>query len=79
MKKPLRTNPKSKRLKNAAALLRLDYGSISRISRRLGVSPSLVSRVARGQKSSRRVREAVIRESIAIARTHSEAALRELE
>jgi len=45
----------------AAILLRFERGALSEIARRIGVDPSLVSRVARGQKTSERVRIAMVR------------------
>ena len=44
-----------------AILLRFERGAMSEIAREIGVNPSLVSRVARGQKTSERVRVAIVR------------------
>ena len=43
-----------------AILLRFERGAMGEIARQLGVDPSLVSRVARGQKTSERVRVAIV-------------------
>ena len=58
-RRPTRTNNQTST--GAAILLRLAHGDMSEIARRLQVDRSLVSRVARGQKSSERVRRAIVR------------------
>jgi len=69
------TKVRRKRSNDAAAnLLRSERGAISRIARRLRVHHSTVSRVASGQKTSERVRLAVIRECVRIAGIHQGAA-----
>jgi hypothetical protein len=69
------TKPRRKRSNGAAAnLLRSDRGAMARIARRLGVHRSVVSKVARGLKTSERVHLAVIRECIRIAGIHQGAA-----
>lgn len=55
----------------AAAVLRMDHGSISRIARSLGVNRSTVSRVVAGTKTSQRVREEVVAECRRIVETRS--------
>ena len=58
----------------AAELLRVDRGAMKRIARRIGVHPSLVSRVARGKKTSERVRLAIVRYLLARQRELATAA-----
>ena len=57
----------------AASLLRSDHGAISRIARRLKLNRSTVSRVANGKKTSERVRLAIIRECLRLAKLHANA------
>jgi transcriptional regulator with XRE-family HTH domain len=59
----------------AADFLRAERGAMQRIARRLGVHPSLVSRVARGKKTSERVRVAIIRYLLGRQRELATAAL----
>ena len=58
----------------AADLLRSERGAMRRIARRLRVDPSLVSRVARGLKTSKRVRIAIVRYLLARQRELATAA-----
>lgn len=51
----------------ALVILRDDPGSFARVRRRLGVSKAYVSMVANGEKRSRRIRLALIREARRIA------------
>jgi hypothetical protein len=55
--------------------LRIDRGAAARIAEDLGVHPSLVSRVARGKKTSERVRVAIIRYLLGRQRELATAAL----
>ncbi len=55
----------------AAAVLRMDHGSISRIARSVGVNRSTVSRVVAGTKTSQRVRGEVVAECRRIVETRS--------
>ncbi len=55
----------------AAAVLRMDHGSISRIARGLGVNRSTVSRVVAGTKTSQRVRDEIVAECRRIVETRS--------
>jgi DNA-binding transcriptional regulator LsrR (DeoR family) len=69
-----------RRLGMAAELLRADHGAMTRIAHRLGVNRSTVSRVVRGQKTSERVRLAIMRECLRISKLHASAgALIEIE
>lgn len=52
----------------AASILRRDRGAMTRMAKKLGVHPSLVSRVASGKKTSLRVRDAIAEYLIARAR-----------
>jgi len=61
MKQRNRDNHKKQMPTGAAILLRIDRGAMARIAERIKVDPSLVSRVARGIKTSERVRIAIIR------------------
>lgn len=61
MKQRNRNNKQKQMPSGAAILLRLEHGAMSRIAERIGVDPSLVSRVVRGEKTSERVRIAIIR------------------
>jgi hypothetical protein len=56
-----RNDHKKQMATGAAILLRLDHGAMAAIARRIDVHPSLVSRVARGLKTSERVRIAIVR------------------
>jgi len=61
MKQRNRDNHKKQMPAGASILLRIDRGAMARIAERIKVDPSLVSRVARGLKTSERVRVAIIR------------------
>jgi len=70
------TNHKRKKLpKNAIDMLCMDPGSLSRIARRLRVSPSMVPMVIRGQRKSQRVLSGIISQSRRLARLHGAAAV----
>ena len=69
MKSQAKTNRSVPRM--AAAVLRMDHGSISRIARSLGVNRSTVSRVVGGTKTSQRVRDEVVAECRRIVETRS--------
>lgn len=61
MKQPNRDNHKKQMVTGAAILLRIDRGAMAQIAEEIKVHPSLVSRVARGLKTSERVRIAIVR------------------
>jgi nicotinate-nucleotide pyrophosphorylase len=64
-------NTKQRRNKigaEASHLLRAERGALSLIARKIGVSRQTVSRVARGEKTSERVRVAIVRYLLARGR-----------
>jgi hypothetical protein len=63
----------------ALAILRGEPGSFKRVRRRLGVSKSHVSMVATGKRRSMRVRFALIREAIRLAKIQGYRTAIELE
>lgn len=56
-----RTNRGKQMPFGTAILVRFERGALSEIARKINVDPSLVSRVARGLKTSERVRVAIVR------------------
>lgn len=56
-----RTRTKKQSSRGTTILLRIERGDLSAVAEELGVDPSLVSRVARGEKRSERVRLALVR------------------
>jgi transcriptional regulator with XRE-family HTH domain len=63
----------------AREFFRMDPGSFIRVARRLGKSRSHISKVASGQRTSQRVRLALIREAMRLARLHGYRVALELE
>lgn len=61
MRQPITRSNKKKPTPQAVKLLRQERDAMSQIARRLRVHRSLVSRVARGEKTSERVRLSIIR------------------
>jgi hypothetical protein len=63
------TNPPQRKIPYAVVLmLRLERGSVARIARSLHRSPSHVSKVLAGARTSERVRRAIFREAMRAAR-----------
>lgn len=72
--KPNTSNHRKQITREAASLLRGERGAMRRIADRIGVDPSLVSRVANGRKTSERVRIAIVRYLLARQRELTTAA-----
>lgn len=73
-------HPENKIPNITVALLRLDRGASARLARRLGKSPSHISKILSGTRRGERVRKAILRESARLARIFGAgSALLELE
>lgn len=68
MKKRNTNHDQKKMSAEAARLLRAERGAMARIARLLGVHRSMVSKVANGEKTSKRVRAAVTKYLVSRAR-----------
>jgi predicted transcriptional regulator len=72
--KPNTNGAKNKLPQNAREILRRDLGSQARIARRLHISRSHVSMVLSGRRTSEKVRIAIARECLRLARLYDTAA-----